>query len=217
MPTPIGNLEDFSDRSKKILSTVDMILCEDTRHTGQLLAHFKIKKPMTSLHEHNEKGKTASILEKVSAYESIALVTDSGTPGISDPGMYFIQEAKKLGVKIISIPGPSAMTCAMAASGFLVPKWLFLGFPSRTPSKLKKEFLALENLSPCGCIFFESPFRILKTLKILEECYGPDIQVSLSREISKIYETHLLLPVSEILNLLNINKIKGEIVFCIKF
>jgi 16S rRNA (cytidine1402-2'-O)-methyltransferase len=201
VPTPIGNLSDLSPRAREILSSVDFVTCEDTRHTAKLLTHFGITTPTASLHEHNEKERSQSLVQRLldSPQKSAAIVTDAGTPCISDPGAYFVETAHANGVRIISLPGPSALTCTLAASGFLQPRQVFSAFLPRGTKEQIEEFSKWQLIAPCIAVFYESPQRILSTLKNLSTHFGANTQVCLSREISKIHEEHSRGFVSEIL------------------
>ncbi|KAB8030758.1 16S rRNA (cytidine(1402)-2'-O)-methyltransferase [Fluviispira multicolorata] len=207
--TPIGTLGDLSPRAQNILSSVDFIACEDTRHTSKLLNNFGIKSQLESLHVHNEKDKTDYLINKIlnSTHKSAAVVSDAGTPCISDPGSYFIRAAHKNGIRILSIPGPSSMTSALAASGFIQPRSLFSGFLGRNKKDQIKEFAKWKSISPCIAIFFESPKRIIDTLNNLKNYFiDSPIQVCISREISKKFEEHIIGNIND-----SLEKIKNKI------
>src|SRR5665647_818468 len=161
--TPIGNLEDLTFRARRILGEVDLIAAEDTRRTSKLLAHYEIRKPMVSLREHNEVRESPRLVVRMQAGESVALVTDAGTPGIADPGARLVKAARAGGVNIVPIPGPSAVVTAMSVSGAEAPEFSFFGFPPPKGTERKTWFRRLaETAHPS--VFFEAPHRIEKTL-----------------------------------------------------
>ncbi len=205
--TPIGNLGDITKRALEVLRTVDIILCEDTRNTKKLLYYFNIRTTAISYHQHSGFAKTAKILSYLKTGKDIALVSDSGTPGISDPGNKLVRKvSEELGdkVKIVPIPGPSALTAIVSVAGFPADKFLFLGFP---PSKRKrKKFFEEVAKTKSAVVFFESPRRIEKTLNELSE----GRQIVAGREITKIHETIYRGKPSEVLEKLKKDKIKGE-------
>lgn len=185
--TPIGNLSDFSERAKQTLKEVDLILCEDTRVTTKLCNHFGIDTPKMSYHHHSDKKKIIEIAKMLEKGKKIALVTDSGTPGVADPVGKLIEfiEASDLRVEIVPIPGPSAVTAAASISGFYMNKFTFLGFP---PKKRKRKKFFEEAFSyDHPVIFYESPYRILKTLEEMKEI-GESNRVLVCRELTKKYE-----------------------------
>ncbi len=211
--TPIGNLEDITLRALRILKEVDLIAAEDTRHTGLLLRHFGIQKPLTSYFEGNELKKREWILSRLKQGDRIALVSDAGTPGISDPGFRLIQMVIENQIPIIPIPGPSAVIAALSVSGLPTDAFLFKGF---FPHKSKKRRDLLKQLEETKetLIFYESPHRITETLKDILEILG-DREIVLTRELTKIYEEVLRGKVSEIQNQLAERKLKGEITLVI--
>jgi 16S rRNA (cytidine1402-2'-O)-methyltransferase len=211
--TPIGNLEDITLRALRILKEVDLIAAEDTRHTGLLLRHFGIQKPLTSYFEGNELKKREWILSRLKQGDRIALVSDAGTPGISDPGFRLIQMVIENQIPIIPIPGPSAVIAALSVSGLPTDAFLFKGF---FPHKSKKRRDLLKQLEETKetLIFYESPHRITETLKDILEIFG-DREIVLTRELTKIYEEVLRGKVSEIQNQLAERKLKGEITLVI--
>jgi 16S rRNA (cytidine1402-2'-O)-methyltransferase len=186
VPTPIGNLKDITLRALEVLGEVDRILAEDTRVTGKLLKHYDISKPMISYHDHNEHKVTDKLIAMLQNGETLALVSDAGTPLISDPGFLLVRECLRNGIKVIPLPGPSAITAALSACGLPTDKFHFEGFlPNKKGRNKRWEFL---KTYPHTVIFYESPFRIKKLIKEIEENLGPDTLVTLAREISKIYE-----------------------------
>ncbi|MGY3803265.1 16S rRNA (cytidine(1402)-2'-O)-methyltransferase [Pigmentibacter ruber] len=217
--TPIGTLNDFSPRAKEVLSQVDFIACEDTRHTGKLLHYFQIKTPLESLHAHNEKNKINFLISKLlnSENKMAAIVTDAGTPCISDPGSLLIAEAHKNNITIQSIPGPSSLTAALAACGFIQPRTIFSGFLDRSIKNQSQEFELWKHSAPCIAVIFESPKRILNTLNnLLNYFKNEDIYLCVSKEISKKFEEHKIGNCKEIIEYYsNLNEIQGEFVVCI--
>jgi len=210
--TPIGNLQDFSFRALETLKQVDLILCEDTRVTKKLLDHYKIEKPVLSYHQHSKLQKINYILELLNSGKNLALVSDAGTPGISDPGNLLIKEVvEKLEekVKIIPIPGPSAAIAAASISGFPMDKFLFLGFP---PQKRKRQKFFKEVIdSKYPVIFYESPYRILKSLNDLR-ILNPELEIFVARELTKKFETIYRGKIEEVLKKIEKDKVLGEFV-----
>jgi len=192
--TPIGNLEDVTLRALRILREVSLIAAEDTRRTAKLLQHYSISTRTTSLHEHNEREKTPRLVERLRAGDSIALVSDAGTPVISDPGQGLIAAARAAGVRVESIPGPSAVLAAIAASGLDAAEFVFLGFPP-TRSKDRKKWLAGLATESRLVAFFEAPHRIMRTLTELSEHIGEDRVVALARELTKTHEELVIQPI----------------------
>ena len=204
--TPIGNLGDITIRALDVLRQVDAIACEDTRHTMQLLNHFEIKKPLLSYHQHSGKLKVEKIIEKMEAGDSVALVSDAGTPGISDPGEWLIAQAIEGGIEIESIPGASASISALVLSGLPTAEFSFYGFlPHKKGRQTKLKEVAQESKT---VIIYESPFRIKKLLLELLEFCG-DRNVSVSRELTKKFEETYRGKISEIMKEI---KEKGEFV-----
>lgn len=211
IPTPIGNLEDITLRSLDLLKTVDIILCEDTRVTGQLLKKYDISNKLLSCHEYNEDKIKNHVVELLKSGKKIGLVTDQGTPIISDPGYKIVEEVIKNNLNVIGLPGATAFVPALIASGLSPSKFLFYGFLN---SKNSKQIQELEKLKffPYTIIFYEAPHRIKSTLENILEVFG-DRSVSLSRELSKIYEEIYRGKISEIIS--DIMEIKGEIVLVV--
>ena len=211
--TPIGNREDITLRALRILKEVDLIAAEDTRHTGLLLKHFGIQAPLTSYFEGNEFKKKEFILSKLMQGERVALVSDAGTPGISDPGFRLVQAAVESRIAIVPIPGPSAMIVALSVSGLPTDAFLFRGF---LPHKMKKRRDLLKELADVRetLIFYESPHRIFETLQDISEVLG-DREIVLTRELTKIYEEILRGKVSEIQIQIGGRKLRGEITLVI--
>ena len=186
--TPIGNLQDISFRAIDILKNVDLIACEDTRHTGQLLAYFSIKKKLTSLHQHNEKEKTKFILETIKDGGSVAYVSDAGTPAISDPGAFLVNQAHLSNLHVVPIPGASALTTAFSAAGISSNQFQFIGFLPSSQSKCKLTLKDIFNMN-ITTIFYESPRRVIKTLTAIVDIFGPEQEVVIGRELTKLFET----------------------------
>jgi 16S rRNA (cytidine1402-2'-O)-methyltransferase len=211
--TPIGNLEDITLRALRILKEVDLIAAEDTRRTGMLLKHYDIRKPLTSYFEANEQKKNAFILSKLQQGQCVALVSDAGTPGISDPGFRLARLALENKIPLVPVPGPSAAITALSVSGLPTDAFLFKGF---LPRKSKKRRDLLRDLEGVGetLIFYESPHRVSETLSDVLEILG-DRKMVLTRELTKIYEEVLRGKVSEILHQISGGKLKGEITLVI--
>ena len=194
--TPIGNLEDITYRAVKILREADLILCEDTRHSRILLSHYDIKGPVSSYHDFNKEKVAPGIIERLKAGASIALISDAGTPGISDPAFYLVRMAIAEGIEVIPIPGASSLICALVASGLPVDRFCFEGFlPVKKGRKKRLEKLKEEERT---IILFESPHRIERTLRDIGENLG-DRKVVIAREISKIHEEFVRGKISEIM------------------
>lgn len=212
IPTPIGNLEDITLRSIKILKEVQVIFSEDTRVTLQLLNHFEIKKKLISLHEHNEDAIKQKVLEYLKNNQNVALVTDRGTPIISDPGYKTVKYVSDNGYNVVSLPGPTAFVPALTASGLNPQPFLFYGFLNSKESKRKEELQSLKELE-YTFIIYEAPHRIEKTIKLMYEVLG-DRNISISREISKKFESVFRGKISDLFETLN--DIKGEMVIVIE-
>lgn len=211
--TPIGNLEDITLRALCILKEVDLIAAEDTRHTGILLKHFGIHKPLTSYFEGNEFKKRDLILSRLNQGDQVALVSDAGTPGISDPGFRLIQIAIENHIPIVPIPGPSAVITALSVSGLPTDSFLFKGFLPHKSKKRRDLLKQLEEIKET-LIFYESPHRLNETLNDMLEILG-DREIVLTRELTKVYEEVLRGKVSEIQNHIIGRKMKGEITLVI--
>lgn len=183
--TPIGNLEDLTFRALRTLQQVDLVAAEDTRRTGKLLAHYGVAKPLTSLHEHNERREAPRLVERIRAGESVALVSDAGTPAISDPGTILVQLCRQAGLPVVAIPGPSAITAALSVTGIPAVPFTFLGFPPASGLARERWFEALDT-APGAIVFFEAPHRIRRTLADVSKYSNRPIFIH--REISKIHE-----------------------------
>lgn len=214
VPTPVGNLEDMTLRAIRVLKEVDFILSEDTRKTGILLKHFDIRNKLVSHHQFNEHKALASIINKLKSGESAALVSDAGTPGISDPGFLLVRECLREGFKVETLPGPTAFVPALVNSGIPCDSFLFVGFlPHKKGRQGKiKELSAL----PYTLVFYESPFRLVKLINQLMEQLGPDRMASVSRELSKLYEETIRGTLQELSEHLSEKEVKGEIVLIVE-
>lgn len=211
--TPIGNLKDITLRALEILKEIDFIACEDTRRTKKLLDHYKIKKFLVSYHQHTRIQKINYIINQIKQGKSCALVSDSGTPAISDPGRILVSKAYKAGIKVIPIPGPSALITALSISGFKTDRFLFLGFPPN--KKGRRKFFEQIKKSRYTVIFYESPYRILKTLKELEEIIE-EREIVVCRELTKMFETVYRRDFKEVISQIEKDKIKGEFVVVVE-
>jgi 16S rRNA (cytidine1402-2'-O)-methyltransferase len=210
VPTPVGNLEDMTFRAVRILKEVDLILAEDTRMTHILLKHFEIRNKMYAHHKFNEHRTLQTVLVGIKAGGSVALVSDAGTPGISDPGFLLIRECVAQGIDIECLPGATAFVPALVNSGLPMDRFCFEGFlPQKKGRQTRLKELSEEMRT---LIFYESPFRVLKTLVQLSEVMGEDRQVSVSREISKIYEETVRGSLKEIISHFSMNEPRGEFV-----
>lgn len=196
--TPIGNLEDITARALRVLREVAVIAAEDTRRTAHLLARYGIPTSTTSLHEHNEHQKAASLVARLVAGESIALVSDAGTPTVSDPGAHLIGEAIRAGVKVEPIPGPNAAVAALSASGFSSTEFMFLGFPPKNQTERAAWFERLGSF-PGSVVFYEAPHKIRWTLEELQRHLG-DVRVCVARELTKAHEELVIGPIVNILS-----------------
>jgi 16S rRNA (cytidine1402-2'-O)-methyltransferase len=212
--TPIGNLKDITLRALEILKSVDLIACEDTRHTGLLLNHYNIKNKLTSFYEYNKKERTPEIISLLKQGKSIAIASDAGTPGISDPGYYLIREAIKENLPVIPIPGPSALLAALVVSGLSSDRFAFEGFLQKREGRKRKKLESLKT-ELRTMIFYDSPYRVIDTLKNMLEILG-DRNIVLVRELTKKFETVMRGKTSEIINELENKKIKGEIVLVVE-
>ena len=210
VPTPVGNMEDMTFRAVRILKEVDLVLAEDTRTSGILLKHFDIRNQLMSHHKFNEHGTSAGIVGRLLAGENVALISDAGTPGISDPGFFLVREAVKAGIEVQCLPGATAFVPALVASGLPCDRFAFEGFlPQKKGRQTKIESLKDESRT---MIFYESPYRVLKTLQQFAEAYGGDRQVSVCREISKIHEESVRGTLDEVIAHFKEKEPKGEIV-----
>ena len=212
--TPIGNLGDITLRAREILKDVDLIAAEDTRHSGILLRHYQIKKPLISYHEHNEAMRTAQLIERLAAGEKIALITDAGTPGLSDPGARLIRECIKRELPFTIIPGPSSIATALVGSGFSAERFFFGGFLPNKSGQRERELRVAAAAREETSIYFESPYRLTKTLKTCGEIM-PDRQLCVARELTKKFEEFRRGTPAELLVHYEAHPPKGEIVLVI--
>ncbi len=211
--TPIGNLGDITVRALEVLKSVDVVAAEDTRHSGMLLKHFEIKKPLLSYHEHNEAMRTAQLVERLAADENVALITDAGTPALSDPGARLIRACIERGLPLTIIPGPSSILAALVGSGFSTERFYFGGFLPVKSGQRERELRATAERGETT-IFFESPYRLTRTLAV---CIGimPDRQLCVARELTKKFEEFRHGIASELLAHYEAHPPKGEIVLVI--
>ncbi len=213
VPTPIGNLEDITLRAIRVLKEVNVILAEDTRKTGILLKHFGISNKLMAHHMHNEHRTAETIAARIAAGESVALVTDAGTPGISDPGFLLVRTCVALGLEVESLPGPTAFVPALVNSGLPCDRFYFEGFlPHKKGRQTRLAFLAT---LPCTFVLYESPFRLVKTLEQLAEVMGPDRKACVSRELTKMFEENRRGTLTELARHYSATAPKGEIVISV--
>lgn len=213
VPTPVGNLEDMTLRAIRILKEVDLILAEDTRTSGKLLKHFEIQNHLMSHHKFNEHGTSAGIVERLKGGQNIALISDAGTPGISDPGFFLAREAAAAGVKVECLPGATAVIPALVSSGLPCDRFAFEGFlPQKKGRQTKLQSLVDEKRTMA---FYESPYRVLKTLQQFAEVFGEDRQAATCREISKIHEECLRGTLAELISHFKEIAPKGEFVIIV--
>lgn len=214
VPTPIGNLKDMTFRAVDVLNDVDLILAEDTRNSGKLLKHYQIGTPMHSHHMHNEHQTVAGIVNRIMAGENIALISDAGTPAISDPGFLLTRACIEAGVEVDCLPGATAFVPALVNSGFPNDKFVFEGFlPQKKGRQTRLEILSQESRT---IILYESPHKLLKTLKQIAEFFGEDRRVSVSREITKLHEETIRGTAFQVLTHYENKPPKGEIVVVIE-
>ncbi|MDR3391150.1 MAG: 16S rRNA (cytidine(1402)-2'-O)-methyltransferase [Sulfuriferula sp.] len=215
--TPIGNLGDITQRALDILKTVDLIAAEDTRHSGQLLSRLGIAAKFVALHEHNELQASPRLIADLQAGKNIAIITDAGTPAISDPGTLLVAAAHDAGIRVVPVPGASAVVCALSAAGIAAPHWLFYGF---LPAKSSHRRLALQTLTvlPYALIFYEAPHRISECVDDLTAILGGERRITFARELTKLFETIHSLPLAEAGAWLaaDTNRLKGEFVLIVE-
>ena len=213
VPTPVGNMEDMTLRAIRILKEVDVVLAEDTRTSGILLKHFDIKNQLMSHHKFNEHGTSAGIVQRLLAGQNIALISDAGTPGISDPGFFLVREAVKAGIEVQTLPGATAFVPALVSSGLPCDRFAFEGFlPQKKGRQTKLESLRDE---PRTMIFYESPYRLLKTLQQFAEVFGAERPACVCREISKVHEESVRASLAELTAHFTEHPPKGEIVIIV--
>jgi len=214
VPTPIGNLEDITFRAINILTDVDLILCEDTRRSKKLLIHYNIDTPLRSHHKFNEHKEVGKVVDKILAGEKIALISDAGTPGISDPGFLAVRTCLENNIEVECLPGATALVPALVNSGIPFERFVFEGFlPVKKGRKTRLDKLTKEDRT---MIFYESPHKLLKTLNDFSNRFGADRKISVSREITKIYEETIRGSVEHIINLFTDKIPKGEFVIIVE-
>lgn len=213
VPTPVGNMEDITLRAIRVLGEVSLILAEDTRTSSVLLHHFNIEKPMRCYHKFNEHQTVSREVDFIKQGNDVALISDAGTPAISDPGFLLVRECIRQGVEVVTLPGPTAFVPALVQSGLSSESFTFIGFLPQ--KKGRQTALGKLRQEQRTMIFYESPFRVLKTLKELCECLGPGRYASVSREISKIYEQTLRGTLQELIDLFTATPPKGEFVIVV--
>jgi 16S rRNA (cytidine1402-2'-O)-methyltransferase len=213
--TPIGNLEDITLRALRVLRDADLIACEDTRQTRKLLSHYGIATPSVSYHQHNERERAAELIEKLRSGGRVALVSDAGTPAVSDPGLVLVEQAVSAGISVIPIPGPAAAISALSASGLDTSEFRFVGFlPSRAGAR--RQFLEVLQTDPATLIFYEAPHRIAGTLHDAREVFGPDRRAVLVRELTKVHEEFLRGTLAELeQEIVTRGEVRGEITLLI--
>jgi 16S rRNA (cytidine1402-2'-O)-methyltransferase len=210
VPTPIGNLKDITLRALEVLQTVDLILAEDTRNTGRLLQHYGINKPLSPYHQHNEHKIVPHLVEQLAAGKTMAVVTDAGTPGISDPAFLLVRACAKAGVKVETLPGATAFVPALINSGLPANRFLFEGFlPLKKGRQTLFKSLAEEERT---ILFYESPLRLVKTLEELISYFGADRQCCVCRELTKLFEETKRGTLQEVADYFKTKTVKGEIV-----
>jgi 16S rRNA (cytidine1402-2'-O)-methyltransferase len=211
IPTPLGNLADLTLRAIDVLKQVDLVACEDTRRTLGLLNHLGISKPLWSYHAHSPRRRPAQLLNALESGKSVGLVCDAGTPGISDPGVFLVQAALASAVPVVSLPGPCAAITALVASGLPTDRFFFIGFLPRRSARARRA-LAGAAASGATTVVYESPFRTLDTLEMIDAVAGPDTPAVVARELTKIHEEYIRGTVREIREKLHGKPILGEVI-----
>ncbi len=216
VPTPLGNLSDMTPRAVEVLRQVVWVACEDTRHSAPLLRHFGIEARLLAAHEHNEESAAQQIVSRLNAGESVALISDAGTPAVSDPGARIVARVREAGYRIVPLPGPCAAITALSASGLIEPHFLFYGF---LPAKAKQREDALRELAalPYTLVFYEAPHRVVDTVDALLAVFGPARTLVLARELTKLFETIHACPLGEAPEWLreDTNRQRGEFVLMV--
>ena len=214
VPTPIGNLKDFTFRAVEVLQLVDFILCEDTRTSSKLLQHYKIQKPLTPYHQHNEHKVVDHLVQQLQVGKNIALITDAGSPGISDPAFLLVRACKAAGVAVTSLPGATAFVPALTSSGLPASRFTFEGFiPLKKGKKTLMESLVNEERT---MIFYESPMRLVKTLELFATYFGGDRKAAVSRELTKMFEENTTDTLDNLILHYTAKQVKGEIVIVVE-
>ena len=214
VPTPIGNLEDITLRAIRVLQESDTVVCEDTRQTIKLLSHLKISKPLVSFYTQNQLKRIPQIISMLNDGKNIALVSDCGTPAISDPGYYLIKEALNNDITVTALPGACALITALVGSGLPTDSFVFLGFLKKKAGKMKKE-LEIAKQTQKTIIFYESPHRILKTVEVCKDVFGEQTKMVLARELTKKFEEFIRGTIKEVSEKLKDKKILGELIVVI--
>ena len=210
VPTPVGNMEDMTFRAVRLLKEADLVLAEDTRTSGVLLKHYDIRNQLLSHHKFNEHGTSAGIVERLLAGQNVALISDAGTPGISDPGFFLVREAVRAGVEVQCLPGATAFVPALVSSGLPCDRFCFEGFLPQKKGR-QTRLLSLQD-EERTMIFYESPYRLLKTLQQFAEVFGAERHVSVCREISKVHEESVRGTLTEVIAHFQATEPRGEIV-----
>ena len=214
IPTPIGNLDDITLRAIECIKDVDLILCEDTRRSLKLLNHLQIKKPLESFHKFNEHSKVEKVISEIQSGTKVGLISDAGTPSISDPGYLIVKMCIDNNIDVECLPGPTALIPALAISGLPSDRFTFEGFlPVKKGRKTRLQELSLEKRT---MIFYESPYKLYKTLKDFYDYFGPDREISISKELTKIFENTKRGKIKEIIDTYENKKLKGEFVIVAK-
>ena len=213
VPTPVGNLEDITLRAIRVLKEADVVLAEDTRTSGILLKHFDIHQQLMSHHKFNEHGTSAAIVERLLSGQNVALVSDAGTPGISDPGFFLVREAVKAGVEVQTLPGPTAFVPALVSSGLPCDRFVFEGFLPQKKGRMSRIASLADELRTM--VFYESPYRVLKTLQQFAGAFGPDRQACACREISKVHEESVRGTLEELMAHFTQTEPRGEFVLIV--
>jgi 16S rRNA (cytidine1402-2'-O)-methyltransferase len=214
VPTPIGNLGDITFRALEVLKEVDLVLAEDTRKSGILLKHFQINKPVQSHHKFNEHRTLVSLIQRIMGGTSMALVTDAGTPGISDPGFLLVRACIEKGIEVETLPGPTAFIPALVNSGLPCDRFVFEGFLPQKKGRQKR--IAELSQEKRTIVLYESPYRLGKTLKQLSDHFGPERKASVSRELTKVHEETVRGTLEELFQHFSGNAVKGEIVLIVE-
>lgn len=214
VPTPVGNLEDMTFRAVRVLKEVDLILAEDTRTSSVLLKHFEIKKPMMSHHKFNEHKTIEGVVARLQAGENIALISDAGTPGISDPGFLVVRECVRHGIEVQCLPGATAFVPALVSSGLPNDHFCFEGFLPQKKGRMTRLITLQSEIRTM--IFYESPYRLVKTLTQFSEYFGAEREVAVCREISKLHEECVRGTLAEVIEHFKVNEPRGEIVVILK-
>ncbi len=210
VPTPVGNLSDMTFRAIEVLKSADLILAEDTRTSSILLSHYGISGKLISHHKFNEHDTSSSVKDRILQGLNVALISDAGTPGVSDPGFFLVRECVSAGIEVQTLPGPTALIPALVSSGLPCDRFCFEGFlPQKKGRNTRIESLKDETRT---MVFYESPYRLASTLEQFARVFGPDRECCVSREISKLHETHHRGTLTELMNYFNENEAKGEIV-----